>query len=100
MYLWGGWLNLLQYRIDSGKDRWVCRCSDNFGRHPLFFWVTAHVDFGELGVKKRVDLEWLRPMKTVGAKHLDGLKNDAIRQANPKALKSIVMIEVVSVFTF
>lgn len=81
-------VNLLQGRIDSGKNRWILRSSDNVGRNPLLFWVVAHVDFRELGVKKRVDLERLRPMKAVGAKHLDGVSDNAIRQGNPKALES------------
>lgn len=89
MNLWSRLVNLLQSRIDSGKNRWILRSSDNVGRNPLLFWVVAHVDFRELGVKKRVDLERLRPIEAVRAKHRDGLGDNAIRQGNPKALESI-----------
>lgn len=39
-----------------------------------------------------MDLERLRPMEAVGAKHVDGLEDNAIRQGNPKALQSIVVV--------
>lgn len=91
MYLWGWWLDLLQDGIDSGKKRWLRCRSDNVGRHPLFFWVVAHIKGRELGAEESVDLERLRPMEGVGAKHVDGL-DDAIREEKPKALQSIVVV--------
>ena len=86
MYLWGWWLDLLQDGIDSGKKRWLWCWSDNVGRNPLLFWVVAHIKCRELGAKKRVDLERLRPIEGVGAKHVDGREGDALRQETPKAL--------------
>lgn len=45
--------------------------SSDVCRDTLFLWVDTHFDFGDLRIKKGVDVKRFRPLEAVGSQQLE-----------------------------